>query len=291
MATMNIWGKLASQARLWYNRGVNIVMSEDADNIALTWIHLFRRCIMDTIPQDNTPRKQCKNLDCQQWFPSTPEFFSRDKTKKDGLHGTCKLCKSKQDKAYRERPEIHEDLVAKKKNYASRADIRERRRVKDATPEAREHRRIYRSNPDIRSHERAYEEIYHSQPEIQERYRVYRQAYNQRPDIQEHRRFYHSQPDVRVRYKTHTQKRRALNLNAPGTHTPEQIKEQYERQKGRCYYCRCKVAWNNHHVDHVVPLSRGGSNDISNLVIACQTCNLSKNSKLPHEWARGNRLL
>jgi 5-methylcytosine-specific restriction endonuclease McrA len=46
-----------------------------------------------------------------------------------------------------------------------------------------------------------------------------------------------------------------------------------------------------YHVDHVVPLVRGGSDDPSNLVIACVPCNLSKGDKLPHEWKRSGRLL
>lgn len=40
------------------------------------------------------------------------------------------------------------------------------------------------------------------------------------------------------------------------------------------------------HCDHVVPLSRGGSNEMSNLVAACQRCNLSKGSKLIEHWGR-----
>jgi 5-methylcytosine-specific restriction endonuclease McrA len=37
-------------------------------------------------------------------------------------------------------------------------------------------------------------------------------------------------------------------------------------------------------VDHVVPLSRGGSNEPDNLVACCFPCNASKSDKLVHEW-------
>lgn len=37
-------------------------------------------------------------------------------------------------------------------------------------------------------------------------------------------------------------------------------------------------------VDHVMPKSRGGSNHLSNKVLACGSCNASKNAKTPEEW-------
>jgi len=85
----------------------------------------------------------------------------------------------------------------------------------------------------------------------------------------------------------------ALKKKAPGSHTIEDVKRQYDRQKGKCYYCGKKLGTgkNAYHVDHIIPLSRGGSNDISNLVIACPQCNVSKQDKLLHEWLEGGRLL
>lgn len=39
--------------------------------------------------------------------------------------------------------------------------------------------------------------------------------------------------------------------------------------------------------DHIVPVSKGGTNDDDNLTTACKPCNRSKNDKLVDEW-RGN---
>jgi 5-methylcytosine-specific restriction endonuclease McrA len=36
--------------------------------------------------------------------------------------------------------------------------------------------------------------------------------------------------------------------------------------------------------EHIVPLSRGGSNAFANLATACRPCNVSKGSKTPKEW-------
>jgi 5-methylcytosine-specific restriction endonuclease McrA len=80
-------------------------------------------------------------------------------------------------------------------------------------------------------------------------------------------------------------RRRARLAGASGSHTAADTRTQYGRQKGRCYWCGEKVTWRAKHVDHVTPLSRGGSNGPENLVIACAHCNTSKGAKLPEEWA------
>lgn len=71
-----------------------------------------------------------------------------------------------------------------------------------------------------------------------------------------------------------------------GTHTADDVKRQYKSQKGKCYWCGEKVG-KSYHVDHVIPVSKGGTNYPENIVIACPRCNISKGAKLPHEW-RGN---
>lgn len=39
-------------------------------------------------------------------------------------------------------------------------------------------------------------------------------------------------------------------------------------------------------VDHIIPLSRGGSSELHNLCVACASCNASKRDKLLAEWRR-----
>ena len=39
-------------------------------------------------------------------------------------------------------------------------------------------------------------------------------------------------------------------------------------------------------VDHVVPKSRGGTDRVSNLTLACRECNQAKGNRLPQEWLR-----
>jgi len=54
-------------------------------------------------------------------------------------------------------------------------------------------------------------------------------------------------------------------------------------QHVRCYLCGKPIAKGKRHVDHIVPLSRGGKHTPGNLAIACASCNLSKHAKMPEE--------
>lgn len=52
-------------------------------------------------------------------------------------------------------------------------------------------------------------------------------------------------------------------------------KEQYECQDHKCAWCKKWVLEKSEftHVDHIMPLFNGGTNDFSNMVISCSTCN------------------
>jgi 5-methylcytosine-specific restriction endonuclease McrA len=55
-----------------------------------------------------------------------------------------------------------------------------------------------------------------------------------------------------------------------------------DRYRRSCAYCGEGDA--SLHLDHVVPIARGGSNGIGNLLPACRDCNLSKNDRFVMEW-------
>ena len=47
----------------------------------------------------------------------------------------------------------------------------------------------------------------------------------------------------------------------------------WSAQGGRCFWCRAFVEREQATLEHLVPLSRGGTNEPSNLAMACLTCN------------------
>lgn len=50
-----------------------------------------------------------------------------------------------------------------------------------------------------------------------------------------------------------------------------------------CVYCNESVG-DSWHLEHKTPLSRGGTNDLENLAVACQACNLQKGDKTVEEY-------
>lgn len=51
-----------------------------------------------------------------------------------------------------------------------------------------------------------------------------------------------------------------------------------------CHWC-AKSCAEKYHVDHYEPLARGGKHEISNLVISCPFCNISKKCRDPYAFA------
>ncbi|MFZ3557121.1 HNH endonuclease [Streptomyces sp. BH055] len=51
--------------------------------------------------------------------------------------------------------------------------------------------------------------------------------------------------------------------------------------QGLCVYCGSRSAIT---LDHVIPLSRGGAHNSSNLVPSCTPCNEEKQARTPVEW-------
>lgn len=127
-----------------------------------------------------------------------------------------------------------------------------------------------------------------------ERKHLYNLTYRQShyDEIREKQKLYWSSERGRVIHRAQSHRRRSLKRNASGRYTVEELYQQRQRQRNKCYYCRKRLNKSDWHADHVIPLSRGGSNHISNIVITCPTCNLRKHNKLVHEWhGSGGRLL
>lgn len=72
----------------------------------------------------------------------------------------------------------------------------------------------------------------------------------------------------------------------PGTSEWMRLREHvFSRDGWRCVYCGSAGTLE---VDHIKPVSKGGSHQIENLATACFPCNRSKGAKTLAEWRGGN---
>lgn len=59
------------------------------------------------------------------------------------------------------------------------------------------------------------------------------------------------------------------------------VKRKLFERSQRCHWCSKWLTLQTATVDHVIPLSRGGLNNMNNYVLACQPCNHGRGNDLP----------
>jgi 5-methylcytosine-specific restriction endonuclease McrA len=74
--------------------------------------------------------------------------------------------------------------------------------------------------------------------------------------------------------------RRRARLKTGDSHTADDIKQLFFLQRGACACCRSSIK-SGYHVDHVIPLAKGGGNERANIQLLCPPCNSSKGHKDP----------
>mgnify|MGYP001562943930 CR=1 FL=1 len=93
-----------------------------------------------------------------------------------------------------------------------------------------------------------------------------------------YKRWYHNNKEAAYAL---VHKRRAQLSGGGGTYTENDIIGLLIKQRFRCVLCN-KVIVGRFHRDHIIPISKGGSNYISNIQLLCPPCNLSKSNKMPY---------
>ena len=87
----------------------------------------------------------------------------------------------------------------------------------------------------------------------------------------------------RIYARINSHKRRVL-IQTGGNHTEEEIALLRKQQGNKCNACHRSLT-KRFEIDHIMPVSRGGTNSIENLELLCRRCNRSKGDMLPEEWA------
>jgi 5-methylcytosine-specific restriction endonuclease McrA len=188
--------------------------------------------------------KQCRNPDCKQVNPQPLSEFYKLKLSPDGLNSRCKTC-----------------IKLAANNYYHRLDpekTREKgRRYRAAHPEkVKEQRRRYRvANPE----------------KVKERRIRYKE--NNRDKIRELNRLHRKANPEKIKAQAQRRKER---ISSGGNYTKREWWALCDYYGNKCLACgECKALT----ADHIVPVSKGGKNDLSNIQPLCGQCNSKKGGK------------
>lgn len=95
---------------------------------------------------------------------------------------------------------------------------------------------------------------------------------------------YQINPDLRLYVRQKSKRRKALLRWQTAHHIPaKQLRARFAQFDHCCAYCG---AAGDMQIEHVVPISTGGTHAIGNIVPACQTCNYSKRDHEVEWWYR-----
>jgi 5-methylcytosine-specific restriction endonuclease McrA len=194
--------------------------------------------------------------------------FHKQKAGKFGVKSTCKTCDALYKKAHYQQNKERISVQMSEYYEQNRDSILEQK--KEYLAENREKIVAYR----VKYHRR----------NMVRRNALRRQHYYENIEYERSRSRIYKRKNPNV-CRQHFNKYRSKKRNAEGTHTATDIQEVFKAQGGMCAGVCGEPLPEKYHVDHWIPLSKGGSNNAGNLRLMCPSCNLSKGAKDPHEWS------
>ena len=58
----------------------------------------------------------------------------------------------------------------------------------------------------------------------------------------------------------------------------------YNKYDGHCAYCGKKIEYDDMTIDHIIPQSKGGKDNLENTIPSCQLCNNQKGNRSVEEF-------
>ncbi len=166
--------------------------------------------------------------------------FCKKKANKGGLNYQCRSCSNEYNKQYR-----IDNHIARK-----------------------EYTQKYKER-----HKENYRKQYESNPEKMRK--LWRDQYKQNIESKREsaRKYRKNNPEKR---RVMAQIRRARIIGNGGSYTEVEWKELKEKYGNKCLRCKKKKKLT---VDHIIPISKGGTSNINNLQPLCKSCNSIKKDK------------
>lgn len=215
---------------------------------------------------------------------SISEFYTRNKSK-DGFHNQCKECNSNVKKSWY--LNNIERVSARGKAYHLENKDHRNSLMRDWYEKNKDSKKEYNKDYYIENIEQVTKKKKEWYINNRESCLSYLKSWREEnPDKIKHYNatWYKENPE---QHAAHVRNRRARERLASGTHTSKDIKNLFTLQRGKCAVCRVSIE-KGYHVDHIVALVNGGSNDKYNLQLLCAHCNCTKRSKDPIEFMNEN---
>lgn len=86
----------------------------------------------------------------------------------------------------------------------------------------------------------------------------------------------------RIREIKHNYKVKRRLVESKGALSINIVGKLIDTQNNKCFYCDSKLE--TYHIDHIIPLAKGGEHKDFNVVLSCPKCNLTKSSKDPIQF-------
>lgn len=135
----------------------------------------------------------------------------------------------------------------------------------------------------IKRHNEYYKKARKKNPD---QYRAYQNKFYQNNKESEYLRHKEYRLNNKNREKVYNINYRARKANAEGSHTAQEWLDLLNKTNGICPTCKQDVGIEKLTQDHIIPLSKNGSNYISNIRPLCKPCNSSKHNSL--NWSGFN---
>lgn len=211
--------------------------------------------------------------------------FSKLSKSADGLQSTCKLCLNK----YRE--ENKNIILQRKREYRqnNQEKINQSQKIRYENDKSYFLTRsaIYRRNNKEKIKGRGVQYYQANKDRLKKKSRLF---YHQNKDraTQTQKAYYRANKEL---YTVRSNARKSRLKAAKGGYTLQEWKNKLDVWGYRCYLCLESLIGKTIHIEHRIPISRGGTNWIANIAPACAECNLSKNNKTEKEFREWKRNL
>jgi len=231
---------------------------------------------------NSTPYKRCST--CLEQKPVT-EFFKASCCK-DGLRGECKTCVAAKQRIYNK---SNADQIAQRKKeiyYADGAEVE--RKEKNAAYYDANRERI--KNTSRRTHARNALYISNRNKSMRVKLNARAQLWRDknRDRVKANTNSYYAANKERMRPG---RKEAAARRRAAGRIEPGFVNRLMSMQKGKCACCGIGIKHKLHHLDHIIPVAKGGDSSNNNLQLLCPSCNLSKSAKHPIDFMQSRGFL